>query len=282
MEEIERLSSGKTMTVLIEFRIRFDGPVPGLSENRLSLAAFRTPLSKLLQALRQTADSVKQGKDRSRTGKFGKLFDLQLIQITDGCATPHFAFVAAKTDEVSEEKITQILTTTLVRFIDELKSEWRSSAPRESGISKYLQSLPKGLTTQEYEGIVDGKTVGKAILSTRIAAEPDKDDDFRRTAPRLRQVVCKVVAIRFASKDGRITLRTPTGETFVCHAATRLLDLATKEYKNPLVAQILVRHDMNRLISIRDEHGLFEQMPLEDRRQHLLSRWSETLKRLAE
>lgn len=270
------------MTVPIEFRVRFDGPVPGLSEHRLSLAAFRIPLFKLLQALRQTADSVKRGKDRSRIGKFGKLFDLQLVQITDGCVIPHFALVAAETDEVTDEKLTEILTTTLVRFIDELKSEWRTSAPRSGGIRKYLQSLPEGLTTQEYEGIVAGKTVNKAVLSTKMAAVPNKDDDFRRTAPRLRQMVCKIIALRFSAKDGRITLRTPSGETFACHASTRLLDFAASVYKTPVVAQILVRHDMNRLISLRDEHDLFEQMPLDDRREHLRKHWSETLQRLAE
>lgn len=270
------------MTAPIEFRVRYNGPVLGLSNHRLSLAAFRIPLAKLLQALRQTADSVKHGNDRNRTGKFGKLFDLQLIQISDGCANALFALVATKTDEITDEELVELSTATIDRFINDLKAEWRTSAPRDTGIRKYLQSLPEGVITQEYEGTINGKTINKTVLSTKVVAKPDMDEDFRRTAPRLRQVLCKIVAIRFAAKDGRITLRTPAGETFTCHAATRLLDLATQAYKSPLVAQILVRQDMNRLISLRDEHDLFEQLPLDDRRAHLRANWSETLKRLAE
>lgn len=276
------------MTTPVEFCVRFDGAAPGLESHRLSLAAFQTPLSKLLQALRQMADSVKDGsegtdrKNRSRTGKFGKLLDLQLATITDGCVNLNFSLVTTKTDEFTDQQRESLATMTVQRFIDELKTEWDGAAPRVNGIRRYLDSLPDNVTTHEYEGRMGGNVINSAKLSTKIATNVDSNEDFRQTAPRLRQVTARITSIRFDSKDGCVKLRTVFGEKFVCQASPELLDLAARLHKFSVVAQILVRHDVARLLSLRDEQSTHEPLTEEARREYLYQNWSNTLKRLAE
>jgi hypothetical protein len=269
----------------IEFRIRFDGATPGLPEHRLSIGAFHSSLTKLLRALRVTADEVGNDRRRARTGKVGKLFDLQLTQIEDGCVNLMCKIVAEKTDEMSVDQHAKLQIETVTRFMAGLESEWRTSAGSDTVIGRYLKSLPEGVVTQEYEGTAGGVTIGKIALSNRIAAFPDHDEDFRRTAPRLRQVVGMISVIKFGApgaKDGKIVLKSMEGPTYSCLAAPRLLDFAAQAYKGSVVAQVLVRHDLNRLISLRDAHSLFDRMSKDDRHKHLTDRWSQTLQRLGE
>ena len=269
------------MTPPIEFRVRYDGPTTGLSEYRLSFESFRDPLKKLFQALRQTASTVVKGKHYSKAVKLGKLFDLQLIEVGDVCVNLRFVLIAKKIDELTEVQHAELSKETVSRFIDDLKEESRSGDPHENGIKSYLQSLPEGVSTQEYEGTIGGVSFKKAVFGTNGDAKPDHDKDPRKMAPRLRQVTGKIIAIRFA-KEGRVTIKTPTNEVFVCLAAARLLDIAAQNHKNSVVAQVLIRHDVNRLLSVRDERESPDPMSTDDRRKHLVENWSETLKRLGE
>src|SRR5262249_9011399 len=83
------------MRNLVEFYIRFDGQTSGLSDHRLSLAAFQNALGKLLAAVRRMADSeMHRGREtRSRFGKIAQRLDLQLSKVEDGCVQLAFQCV---------------------------------------------------------------------------------------------------------------------------------------------------------------------------------------------
>ena len=112
--------------------------------------------------------------------------------------------------------------------------------------------------------------------------EPAGESESRHIAPHLRQESVRILAIRFDPKDGRIELQNSCGDAFLCKASSKLLDLAVKMHKEPVVVQLQVGPDSTRLLSLRAEDDIPAPLTKEERWAHLLKNWSHTPKRLAE
>lgn len=266
----------------VELCIHYEGSVPGVESGALSVNSFKSSLTNLLRALRETAAAVSKGSGKGKATRKRVKFDLQLTAVNEGSLKLTFLLVPLAAAGVKGPAQEALAARTVQTFVDGLKAEWNSPVPESGAVRKYLEALPEGVTRHNYEGRVGGQTVTRAELSTGQEA-PVAPVEYRTVAPRLREVRATISAIKFDEKDGRVKLRpVGGGQVMSCRAEPLMLSLAAKLHQSSVIAQVLVRPDLNRLLNLRAA-GEAARVPTEQqRRQHLVESWSETLKRLAE
>jgi hypothetical protein len=265
----------------VEFTVRFDGEAPGLQRHRLSLAAFHVALGKLLSALRHKLQAIASGdpnREHGRLGSLGKNFDLQLKQISDGCVTLTFDW--GPSDEASDENDTgtALAERTVQGFLQDVEEEWSSPEKKSPHVYGFLRSLPEGVKTQEYEAKVGDRVIGKLKLD----GTEGKQAQARRQLPRTRDFHGRVEAIRFHSENGRVRIRTSTGELLICRATAEIIDAAVELRHHVVVGKILIRQDLVRLLTIRSEGTNPSKLTEQEKRDYLFRNWDGTLRRLAE
>lgn len=265
----------------VEFRVRFDGTAPGLQQHVLSLAEFGEPLKKMLTALRRLADAAvsdgRRGHESGHVGKFGRMLDLQLTAIKDGCVNLHFqaATVAGESGTIPPHLVERTART----FVEAVQYEWNVEAlPRYPAVRAFLDSLPLGVSKQEYEATAGGRTIAKATLDrTAQQVEPAKP-----SIARTREVAGRITAIVFDAVKGRVTIRDMGGETFRCSADPDVIDVAARLYRGLVVGRVLFADDHRRLLTIRAE-GKPPVVPApSERQEHIFRKWDHTLRKLAE
>ena len=272
------------MSSPVEINIRFDGRTPGLTSHRLSIAAFHAALHKLLIALRQTADSVAQGRIRQRSGKLGKKFDLQIATISDGCVNLKLQWGPTDTSELDESSSEfELARKSAKAFVDSLDNEWNSTESDNNAVRKFLRALPEGVEIQEYEAKAGTEVLSKTVLRTRGAIEPTSD--WRATVPRLREFRGRIDLIRFGQRGGKGRVRVrelPSNDLHNCGASEELIDLAAKLHKETVIVKVLMHQDFQELLIIRSYNEPESIPTAEERQKHLFERWKNTLDKLAE
>lgn len=266
----------------LELRISFEGNVPGLAEERLSIAAFAEPLSRLLRAYRRIASGlISDALDRPGYGERGGKYadeaariDLELEQVT---ANSPLALSFACTIAEPGPQISFLQPDVLERagkmLLDDIEAEG-SEQLRHARVREYLESLPIGLTRQSYDLRRNGQSIRTVELSTVQLAKPPQD------LPTLVSVSGELVGAAFPPAASEIKIK-HEGGTLSVSATPEQVDRAI-EMRHQILRALAVRGKGARLLRL----GAASEPEPSTSRAEVVSRidtkWADLLKRLAQ
>jgi hypothetical protein len=265
---------------MIELKVRWDGPVDGLSEHRLSIGAFGSPLQKLLAAVRRTASNMlREATDRKETdtGRFfseADQIDIQLTAITEG-STGVMSVVSVQVPPGQQslwpEGLAEDAVDRVVQFID-----YESRGNRRSKrVLEYLESLPP-LTAHDYWLYIDGTLRREAHLGP-LSLPTELD-----AVPYLVQVSGQVISVGFSPGPNFVRIKTSDGSdsnTFYCtpEHVNKALEMHAEGAEVRILA--IVRGSGKRLLRIqfsREQHVRLSEDTW------IFERWHNVLSRLAQ
>jgi hypothetical protein len=260
-----------------ELKIRWDGDVPGIAEQRLSLAAFAEPLNLLLIALRRIAtqmvSSAMEGEHpkSGRLTNIARLIDIELVDIAkQSSGTDAFVVFHNPPEELNLWwDIPSRATVELLEAIDiESKGQIRNSAVRN-----YLRSLPPGLHHQVYEYTNGAATKRVEVGDIRLT-------DLPPDLPVLRKMEGNIVGVGFEPGKNEVRIKTETMTTpltATAEAVDRALELRHDKVRTMSV-HIASRA---RLISLKRSSDPEFKFSPEAVQEHIFKRWDPLLARLA-
>lgn len=268
------------MAEVVELRVRFDGEIPGLRDHTLSLGAFLPALEVLLKAVRRNADAIAKGSSdyegRRRFGMLGKIIDLELVSISDGCVNLGFQCRLRQVEGLSEKTANDIATLAVDRFLAAVETE---SSGRNSGsenVKRFLRSIPTGVTIQEYEGRIGDRVIRRVSFGEPVSRELPKEG-----FPRLVEFRGHVISTTFKPHP-KVKIRDASGVTFTCKADRAVVDKAVQFRWEPIFGQLLLRPDWRRLLTIHVEGDVPPAPSQESRLERIHRDWGDALRRLAE
>lgn len=265
---------------MIELRIRWDGPVQGLDEHRLSVGLFAVPLRRLLTAVRRTASNMLREAGHRReteTGRFAAeadQIDIEIASLIEGSG----GIAGIVSVQVPPGQMglwpEGLAADAMDRVLLDIERESRGIR-RSTRVRDYLESLPPVLTAQEYWLFVDGTekqhiTLGAISLTTELNA-----------IPYLMELRGPVIGVGFA--PGPSFVRVKASEdgsevTFACekeHVESALELHAQGEVR----VLGLVRDGNKRLLRIQ---AVNEPRVRLDEKTWIFERWNGVLARLAQ
>src|SRR5271157_3534727 len=191
-----------------EIKIRWDGNVPGVSEHRLSLAAFGEPLNQLLIALRRIATqmvSTAVEHEHPKIGRFANLARQLDIEITsiEGDSTGFNGLVSFYQPPDELPLFADLPERAVTELLDSIERESRGQAANWA-VRKYLSALPPTIHRQTYELHENGTTKKRVeIGDVKLMEVPEE-------FPSLREIDGNIIGVGF--EPGRSEVRVK-GET---------------------------------------------------------------------
>lgn len=267
----------------VEFRVRFDGTTGGLPTHRLSMSAFKTTLPNLIDAIQMSAELAGRGEpDGSkpvRVGPIGRSVDLELVSVSDGCVTLNYLVTVAP--DAIGSMADDLPERTALAFISELRAAGRTERPRNRAVSRYLKSLPAGVTSQDYRASADGVEFASLQIGGHRAAAPASP------APRLLTVTATILGTVFRPKHERVTLTLDGGRKVTCRATAEVVERALTLRADKVTASILTTPDAKGadrvdLVTLRPAAEPLQAPSVAERDAYLFRKWSGALARLAE
>lgn len=162
-----------------QLEIVWDGSVRGLSEHRVSLAAFGPAMTQLLAATRRIASQLIQNaheaSDKGRLVKAATHIDIELARVKEGSSgfESVLTFDAPGGQAVMFDRFVEDVGTELMDCIEyEARGVYKNAAVR-----RYLAYLPEGLTKQTYRLQKDGREIrsfeiGEMKLPEEVSSQP--------------------------------------------------------------------------------------------------------------
>jgi len=266
--------------MMIELRIKWDGPVQGLAEHRLSVALFSAPLRKLLSAVRRTASNMLREAGNRRETDTGRLaaeadqIDIEIMSLLEGSSgVASMVSVQIPPGQMGlwPKGLAEDATDRLLLDIErESRGIRRNQRARD-----YLESLPQLLTSHDYWLIVDGDErrhvhIGELSLSTVF-------DE----APYLMEFAGRIIGVGFSPGPHFVRLKLPDGSdvTLNCDAdhVSQALEMHSSDGDVRVLA--LFSEGTKRLLRIQLSHE--RRLRLAET-EWVFDRWSGVLSRLAQ
>jgi hypothetical protein len=263
---------------MVELRIKWDGPLPGLSEHRLSVAAFAIPLRKLLTAIRRTANNMLREADQRKATDVGRFaaeadrIDLQIASVLEGSSGVQ-SVVSVEIPPGQMGFWPEGLAEDAVdRLLSDIDRESRGIR-RNSRARNYLEALPPALTSQDYWLYVDGDERRHVHLSS-VALPTDLN-----SVPFLVEFVGRVISVGFPPGRSFVriqTLKDGSEVTFSCSQDE--VSAALELHAGDVRVMGLVRDDVKRLLRIQAVHQPRVKL---DEKSWVFDSWHSVLERLA-
>ncbi len=203
----------------VELKIKWDGVTPGLPEHRLSIGSFGLPLHNLLRSIRRTASNIVRDAIDMREASVGSFafdagrIDIEVHSLVTSCGgiqgvvkmqlPPQGTQIPLSFDDLTERATDRVL--------EDIEKESRGVL-RNNSVRRYLDSLPPGITQQEYSLSVDGEEKRHVVFGSVSLPEPITE------LPYLAEVVGNVIGVGFEpgrnwvrvkGKDGDISVSAP-------------------------------------------------------------------------
>jgi hypothetical protein len=267
----------------VEFKVRFDGTTEGFATHRLSLAAFKVVLPRLIDAIQFTAEVAGRqgeidGADVVKTGQIGKSIDLEIDSISGGSVTLN-CILTVMAGAVVPSDLPERTAKTFIGFLQ------ASELPIPSGnaaVSKYLISLPAGVTTQDYQALADGVEFAAYKIETkREVAAPVLP------TPRMVTFTATIYGNVYRKTRERVILTTEHGKKYTCRATPEMVNKAVALREDKVTATLLLRPDVGNatvatLVALRAASEPLRVPSVEERNAHLFKKWAGALELLAE
>jgi len=259
----------------------FDGDVRGLSEHRISLAAFLPAFNELLRAYRRTASNIltaavgDAGDGGSATGRLHKQalsLDLELSSVEEGCARP--GFVATQAAVVQQVLFSDLPRRAADRLLLDIEAESQGRA-QSVVVRNFLQALPAGLQRQEYD-LYDGAEHVRHVAFGHAALV-----ELPPKLPSLLRLSGLITGLGFVPGNPYVEFL-PTGRStpVLCYATTEQVEAALP-LRGTLVEAQAVLADRPRLLSVRRADAPSPVASPTERVLRIHTEWHSTLTALA-
>ncbi len=260
-----------------KIEIVWDGPVPGLSEHRISIGTFGESLKLLLQAFRRIAsnmfrDAVEEGPATRGPFKKGTGFlDLEIYQIKESSSGIGAACILRPPPGESGILVEDLTKRAGEALLVAIEQESKG-IPRDASVRRYLESLPPEITSQAYEFRSNG-TVKSISLGEVHLPEPSK-----RLA-HLTTITGFVVAVGFEPGATSVSIKDDK-RTLSCTATPEQVEAALSLRSVQVVATAVVT-ERSRLLNIRPDEDL-RPLTEEETERVLFGKWDNLLRKLAQ
>lgn len=167
------------MTTQTQLEITWDGPVKGLAEHRVSLAAFGPALGLLVTAARRIAsNAITNAMEPADTGRLAvaaKNLDIEITGIIEGSGGFSTLLTFDSPGSTQVEMFNQLAENVGIELVESIKAE-SEGTHRNAAVRNYLQALPQALTHQKYNLHDNGRVIrdvriGKMDLP-KLLAQP--------------------------------------------------------------------------------------------------------------
>lgn len=260
----------------VQLKIRFDGTTEGVSEHKLELGAFGDALKQLVASIRRIASSMVTEAMEQPHGRLARGAELRVFldSISGGCVQLNME-VAAPPVPVgfSGNLFDDLAERTAEKFIKALGDEGRG-VTRSAQARKFLSFIPSGVTSQKYEAWSDGKLLCEATLGAVKLA--DEMVDF----PVVVKAEAKIAGITF-EPNLEVRFDAGGGTKFTCSASRDMIDKAIVLHKETVAIVATLLGNKGRLLWIGEPSSFPAPMSKNERSNHVLSRWKNTLAELA-
>lgn len=200
----------------VELKIKWDGEDPGLPEHRLSIGSFGLPLHNLLTAIRRTASNIVRdavAMPEASVGRFAseaERIDIEIKSLVtssggiQGVVTMQHPPPGMQIP-FSFEDLTEQATNRVLEDID----RERDGVLRNKSVRKYLESLPEGITKQEYTLSVDEEVKRHVVFENVSLPQPVTE------LPYLAEVIGNVIGVGFEPGRNWVRIMGQDGEVSI-------------------------------------------------------------------
>ena len=262
-----------------QLRVRWDGDVPGISEQRLSVHSFGQALDALLAALRRIATqmvSTAVDGEHPRTGRFASVAKQLDIEITD-LEHNSTGFDSVVTFAQPSEELplfADLPNRAVSELLDAIERE-SNGQPANWSVRRYLSMLPSGVHKQVYEWHDNGTT------KKRVEVGDIKIVEIPQDLPILRELEGDVVGVGFEPGRSEVRIKTETMTTSLS-ATPEAVDRALGVRHEKVRTTSVHIGSKARLISLKRASELRLELTPELVEQHLFDRWKDVFARLAQ
>lgn len=261
----------------IRLRTTWEGNVSGIVEGRLSLGVFGKVLTNLLLALRQIAkDIVSKALEDKQTNLDGvshvaRQLDVEITSLIKGpSGFDSLVTVSVATDEHSPP-LADLAEQASTAFLDALELESRGVVTH-TGVRRYLESLPRGVTRQTYRVCRDNDVLREVSLGP-VALEHASDD-----LPHLAEYVGHVVGVGFEPGTSEVRIKTDT-TTVTLEARADQVATALALCHSLVRVMAVIQGHAARLLLLQQADAPITQAT---RESAIFKRWERVLRRLAQ
>lgn len=264
----------------IELKIVWEGEVPGLADQRLSIAAFGEALKALLVAYRRIASNmISNAVDYAERGRLQGHARWLDIEITDLAKESAGVQAVCTTRSAPGEQVPLFMTDIARRASVELLAAVKEESdghPRNSTVRKYLEALPRNLRRQVYELSDNGNRLCEPVIVEVVALATDVPT---LELPYLTELSGDIVGVGFEPGKNEVRIKADTTNTL--QASTAHVDLAIELRGNPVRALVVV-NKQSRLLRL-DSQDAPRFMPTREQAQkYVFEEWDGLLRKLAE
>ncbi len=268
---------------MIELIIRFDGDFPGLAEKRLSIDAFGKPLEQLLIAARRIAtgiitdavDESERGAEGGRVAKQAERLDIQIGQVGEGSIKlPMIVTMVLATG--TQAQLFDELPERTGRVLIEAVRDEGAGRPRNARVRKYLESLPRGITSQSYALLRDGEQLDAVSIGQVTLAEAPAE------LPYVIAAEGHVVGVGFEPGRNEVRIKSQDG-TVTCVATAEQVEsaLALRAAGTVGIKAVVMPGKGTRLIEVRPPGDVATPLTNQALTAIVFDRWADLLARLA-
>lgn len=263
------------MAKTTQLEIVWDGPLESLVQHRVSLSAFGEPMKLLLAAARRIASNMVSAAlepaDTGRLAREAHQVDIEISEVIGNSGGIATAMTFTPPLNADQEPLFNLLTESVgIELLEAIEYE-SSGNIKNSGVRKYLQSLPSILTRQSYNLHENGRLIKHIDIGAISLPEP------RVELPYLSEITGRIVGVGF--EPGRLEVRIKSDDSQVTIPATAKQVDEALEHRTVEVRVLWLSHgEKSRLLKIEDT-----SLPRSraDSEVYVFARWANLLKRLA-
>lgn len=264
----------------IELEIKWDGAVTGLDEHRLSIANFAMPLCHLLTAIRRRASNIVRSLKNQEPLASGPLaeeakrIDLEVQELLASSSGIH-GLVRTTEPEVGSQLTMpspDLLMDATAQTLEDIERV-PSGESADPSVRKYLGSLPKGISSQEYKLSCGGQVHKQVALGT-VSLSMEKT-----SLPCLSETVGRVIGVGFEPGSNWVRIKCQSGNV------TLQSDLdgvnRSIEMRNDDVRVLFLEDEGNKRRLLRMDNPAQPRAKIVDE-EYVFKRWKSVLDALAE
>lgn len=266
-----------------ELDIHFDGTAPGIAEHRLSLGAFAPALNQLVLALRRIATQLVRNAVEGEYPKSGRFadparnLDIEIVKINGNSLglSAEIAFHDIAQAQANLPLWAELPERAGAELLDALERESKGQLSN-SAVRKYLEVLPPGISVQEYNFHLNGKSIRSVkIGEVKLTTLPVG-------LAYLRETEGDVIGIGFDPGKNEVRIKPESGNTAILGSTSEQVDEGWEMRHNKV--RTLAVHTLKgvRLISLKRASEPRIRPDRDVLRKHIATRWENVLKQLAE
>lgn len=256
-----------------QLEITWDGPIPSLAEQRISLSLFGPALNHLLVATRRIASNmVSKALEPAETGRFAneaRQVDVEIAGVLNNSSGVS-AVLTFQSPDAQQPLFNQLTEAVGVEFLESIEEEANGHL-KNSSVRRYLQALPYALTRQKYFLHENGRAIKTVVVGAMNLAR------IGFNLPELREVTGRVSGVSFSPAPDEVRIRSDVGHVTALASpqnVQRALDL-----RETVVRAVIVSEQTgDRLLSLEDT-SLPRYRP--DPEYFLFKKWEKALRELA-